>query len=154
MVHPLGVGRIHREPFAAPIARAAQTLELVDDDIAVLVLKIPDALEELLTPQIVAGHALLLAHLALDPGLRRDARMVGARQPQHFLAILPCASGEDVLQRIIQDMPKMQNPSNIRRRNDDRIRVLLGPRIGFKAFSGNPSGVPLGFHRLGFIGFR
>ena len=154
MTHPLGVRRVHREPLAAPIARAAEPLELVDNDVAVLVFEIPDALEELVAPEVAAAHALRLAHLALDPRLRGDAGVVGAGQPQHFLAILPRTAGEDVLQSVVQDVAEVQDAGDIRRRNDDRIPVLHGGRIGFEAFSIDPGRIPFGFDGLGFIGFR
>ncbi len=154
MADPLGVGRVHREPLAAPIARTAEALELVDDDVRVGVFIIPHALEELLAPEIAAADAFLLTQFALHLRLSRDAGVVGAGQPQHFLPLLPRAAGEDVLQRVVQDVAEMQNTGDIRRRNDDRIPVLLGGRIGFEAFSGDPSRIPFGFDGLGFIGFR
>jgi hypothetical protein len=42
------VVRVHGEAFAAPVARRAQLLELLDDDAAVLVLPFPDLLQKLL----------------------------------------------------------------------------------------------------------
>ena len=81
MTHPLRVGLVHGEPLAAPVARATEALELVDDDVAVLVFKIPDALEKLVASEIAAADAFLLAHLALDLRLGRDARVVRSRQP-------------------------------------------------------------------------
>ena len=77
---------------------------MIDDDIAVLVFEIPNTFEKLFAPEIAAAHTLGLTHLALDPRLSRDAGMVGAGQPHYFLAILPRPAGEDVLQRIVQDM--------------------------------------------------
>src|SRR5690606_15618773 len=101
---PLRVGPVHGETLAAPVAGTAEALQLSDDDVAVLVLEIPDALEELLAAEIAAGLALLLAQLALDLRLGGDAGVVGAGQPEHLLAFLPRAAGEDVLERVVEDV--------------------------------------------------
>ena len=154
MAHPLGVRLVHREPLAAPIARTTQPLQLIDDNVAVLVLKVPDALKEFLAPQIPAAHAFRFAHLALHPRLRRDSRVVRTRQPQHLLAILTSPPRQDILQRIVQNVAQMQNPRHIRRRNHNRVAILHRRRVGFKTFSVDPSGIPFGFDGLGFIGFR
>jgi hypothetical protein len=154
VAHPLRVFRVHGEALARPVAGATEALELVDDDVAVLVLEIPDALEELVAAEVAAGQLFLLAQLALDLRLGGDAGVVGAGQPQHFLAVLARAAGEDVLDRVVQNVAEVQDAGDVRRRNDDRIGVLLRRRIGFETFSVDPGGIPLGFHRLGFIGFR
>ena len=154
MAHPLGVWLVHRETLATPIARTTETLKLVNDDVAMLVFKIPNAFEKFVTPQIAATHPFLLAYLPLDASLRRNSGVIGTRQPQHFLAILPRSAGENVLECIVQNMPKVQYSSNIRWWNHDRIPFLHGRWVSFKAFSGNPSSIPLGFNRLRFVGFR
>ena len=43
LLHLARVGIVHREALTAPIARASELLELVDDDTAVFFLPLPDA---------------------------------------------------------------------------------------------------------------
>ena len=73
-----GIFRVHGEPFARPVARATKLLELVDDDVAVLFLPHPHALEEFLAPEVVARLLLLLLKLLFHHHLGGDARVVGA----------------------------------------------------------------------------
>ena len=56
-------------------------MELLQDDAALLAAPVPDLLEELLPAEVVAG-LLLLAQLALDDRLGRDAGVVRARDPE------------------------------------------------------------------------
>ncbi len=76
----LGIMIVHGEPFAAPIARASEFLELLDDDPAMFLFPVPDFLEESLAAEIVAvGDGFLLAQRFLDHGLGGDPGMIGAR---------------------------------------------------------------------------
>ena len=118
------------------------------------VFEIPDALEELFAAEVAAAKPFLFAQLALDLGLRRNAGMVGARQPKNFLALLARPPREDVLQCVVEHMAEVQNPGDIRRRDDDRVRILGRGRIGFETFPLEPGGIPPGFDRTRFIGFR
>ena len=60
LLHTARIFRVHREAFARPIARATELLELVDDDVAVLFLPHPDALEKFFAAEIVFGFFFLL----------------------------------------------------------------------------------------------
>ncbi len=151
---PLGIGLVHGEALARPIAGAAEALELIDDDVAVLVLEGPDALEELVAAEVAAGELFVLTQFALDLRLGRDAGVVGAGQPQHFFPLLAGAAGQDVLDRVVEDVSEVQDAGDVRRRDDDRVGGLVRGRIGLETFPVDPSGVPLGFHLLGFVGFR
>lgn len=57
--------------------------------------------------------------LALDDHLRRDARMVRARLPQHVLATHTLEADQDVLQRIVERMPDVERTGHVRRRDND-----------------------------------
>ena len=154
MAHPLRVGLVHREALAAPIAGTAEALELLDDDVAVFVFEIPDTLEKFFAAEVAAAEPFAFAQLALDLRLRRNAGMVGARQPKNFLALLARPPCKDILQRVVEHMAEVQNPGDIRRRDDNRVRILGRSRIGFETFPIEPSGIPPGFDRTRFIGFR
>src|SRR3546814_15285880 len=71
-------------PFARPVHRAAETAELAGDLAATFTLPFPDLVDELFAGE-VGALLLLLAQLALDHHLRRDARMVHADDPQRIL---------------------------------------------------------------------
>ena len=69
----------------------------------------------------------------LDRRLRADAGMVGAGQPEDLESLHPGAPREDVLDRIVQDMPESQDAGDVRRRDHDRIgrlrRMCVRPEI-------------------------
>src|SRR5699024_2003493 len=87
LAHGLGAALVHREALVLPVAGGAELFQLADDAVAVFVLPVPYALEELLAAEIVAGQALLLAEVFLYLDLGRDARVVGAGHPQGFVAL-------------------------------------------------------------------
>ncbi len=126
-----------REFFARPIATGAQTLQLVEDRAAGFFFPFPDALDERFAAHFLAGFIVSrFGHLAFHNHLRRDARMVGARLPQHTLAAHAFKSAQRILQRVVQRMPHVQHARDIGRRDNNgirlRIRVILGLEcIGF-----------------------
>ena len=135
-----------------------------------------DPLDKGLTPEVMFGNALLF-QLLFDAVLRRDARVVGARNPHGGLALLPRAACEDVLHRVVQDVPHVQHAGDIGRRDNYGMgfrEAFLGRRrIMRRAFPRNdagsvvsnfrqlptegtgffPNGVPLGFNVVGVVGF-
>ena len=153
LLHAAGILRVHREAFARPIARAAELLELVDDDVAVLFLPHPDALEKFLAAEIVAGFFLLLLELLFHHHLRGDACVVGAGEPKDFLAVHARLAAEDVLNRVVKDVAHVEHPGYIRRRDDDGIRGLGGLRIGGEATLLQPEVIPFVLNGLRFVGF-
>src|ERR1022692_457878 len=86
-LHAARIFRIHREPFARPITRAPEFLELLDDDAAMLFFPRPDALEEFFAAKIMLCLVLLLLQRPFDLYLRGDAGVVRAGQPENFLAV-------------------------------------------------------------------
>ncbi len=122
LLHATRVGRVHGEPLPRPIARAAQLLELLDDDAAVLLLPGPDLFEEFLPAQVVAVlHHALLAERLFHHGLRGDAGVVGAGQPEHFLAVHARLAGKDVLDGVVEHVPHVQHARDVGRRDDDGV---------------------------------
>ena len=79
--HGEGHVLVHGELGPGPVARAAEALELAQDHVPVLFLPVPDAPQELLPAEVIAGLALLGVDPLLDHGLRRDPGVVGARHP-------------------------------------------------------------------------
>ena len=50
--------------------------------------------------------------------------MIHARQIQNIIALHPLVAADDILQRIVPGMTKVQNPGHIGRRNDNCKRVF------------------------------
>ena len=107
-----------------PIARAPEAFELFDDDAAVFILPFQDAAQKFLSTEIVARFFLSAAEMFLDGGLGPDASVVGPRQPEHFATKHTRATRQDVLDRIVKNMPKSERAGDVRRRNDYRERRL------------------------------
>ena len=152
-LHAAGIFRIHRKAFARPIARATEFLELVDDDVAVLFLPHPDALEKFLAAEIVFGFALLFLQRLFHLHLRGDAGVVGPGQPENFLAVHARLAAEDVLDCVVEHVAHVEHAGDIRRRDDDGIRGLGGLRIGGEATLLQPEVIPFVLHGLRFVGF-
>ena len=120
--HGARAALVHREALARPVARRAERSELIHDAAAVLLLPLPDALRELLAPEFVAVRPLC-AKRRLHLRLRRDARMVAARNPDHILAAHALIAHEDVLQRIVEGVPHVELARHIRRRDHHTVRL-------------------------------
>ncbi len=69
--------------------------------------------------RLAAAGLLALHQLPLDHHLRRDARMVGARLPQHVAAAHALEAAQDVLQRVVERVPHVQRAGHVRRRDHD-----------------------------------
>src|SRR5712671_280525 len=80
LAHGARVARVERKAEPGPVGRAADDLELLDDRVAGLFDEAPDFLDEALAAQVEPAFALL-GEALLDDVLRRDAGVVGPRQP-------------------------------------------------------------------------
>ena len=135
----------------------AELLELLDDDAAVLFLPCPDAFEEFLAAEVVAmpDFAGFLQRF-LDDGLGGDAGVVGAGQPEDFLAVHARLAGEDVLDGVVEDVAHGEHAGDVRRRDDDGIRRAFGRHargVGGEAVLLQPEVIPLVLDGLRFVGF-
>ncbi len=146
---------VQGEAFAAPVARRAQATQLAHDGPAGFGLPLPHLLDEGVAAHVAPPRRALGRQLALDHHLGGDARVVGARQPQHGLALHAVIAGKDVLQRVVQGVADMQAARYVRRRNDDRIGVG-GAVSGLCRARGEQAALlPLGVDaRLGGLGFE
>ncbi len=109
---------VEREALTLPVCRVAEHALLVDNRPAILLLPLPDALEELLAPEVLAALPLLLERLLYDV-LRRDARVVGAGEPQRVPALHAAPPDQDVLDRLVERMAHVQYARHVRRRDYD-----------------------------------
>jgi hypothetical protein len=130
---------VHGESFAAPVARSAQPLELVEDGAAGFGLPLPDALDEFLAAEVPAMDALG-RQLALHDHLRGDARMVHAGLPENVLAAHALEADHDVLQRVVERMAHVQRAGYVGRRDDDG--ECLRARFSTSASAERPSFFP------------
>ena len=142
---------VHREAVALPVQRKPEHPQLLSNAIAVLFLPLPDATDKLLAAQVVAGLAFLFCQHALDHQLRRDARVVGARQPQRVVPLHASPAHQRVLHHVHR-VPHVQRPGDVRRRNRNRERRLRRRRTGMKIALLDPDFVPLLFHFRRVVG--
>ena len=151
----LGQPLVHGEALAAPVARGAEALELVDDGAAALGLPRPHLLDELLAAQRAAVGLLPLHQLPLDHHLRGDAGVVRARLPQHVLAAHALEAAQHVLQRVVERVPHVQRARHVGRRDDDAVGLGLGAlrAAGLEGLGLHPLRVDARFDVGGLIGF-
>ncbi len=146
---------VHREALARPVHARALAPHLVQNLPARLVLPLPDALDEFFTAQVVARQPLLL-QLAVDHQLRRDARVIHARQPERAVAAHALVPRHHVHQRVLQGVAHVERAGHVRRRDGDgedwgrRVAVDLWREIAF----GLPPRVMLLLGLLGVVSFR
>ena len=135
---------LHGEAGAVPVAGAAQLLELLQDDAAVLFFPLPGVLEEFLSADVFLGdaHALELGH---HLGFGGDGGVVRTGDPAGVLAVHAGLTDEDIIEGIVEHVSHVKDTRHIRRRNHDGVRLFF---IGFtvKELVCQPIGVPLVFH--------
>ncbi len=90
-----------------PVDAVAEAAHLAEDLAAGLGLPLPDALDERLAAEVVAGLALL-GQLALDDVLGGDAGVVHAGQPQRLVALHAPAAGQGVDERVLEGVAQVQ----------------------------------------------
>ena len=147
----IGEPLVHGEADPLPVAGCAQSLELVDDQVAVLFPPLPDLVDEGLSPQVVPGDALCRQGL-FHHVLGGDAGMVGSRHPQRVEPVHPLVADHDILQGVVQGMPHVENPGDVRRRDDDGIgRLDLITFIGMEIALVHPEIIPFLFNVLGVV---
>ena len=108
----------------------------------VLVLPDPDSVDELFAAQVMPALFFFLQQPLFDDGLRGDTGMVGARHPQGVVPLHPLEANEDVLQRVVQRVPQVQGPGNVRWRNDNRVRLARGIGLAMKISPFLPKRIP------------
>ncbi len=148
--------RVHGEPGAGPVAGSAESAELLEDDAAVLLLPFPDAVDEGIAAEVIAVPDLAgLAEGFLDDVLGGDAGVIGAGEPEDFLAFHAGLAGEDVLDGVVEDVPEGEDAGDVGRRDDDGIGRACWRHAGGvcgETAVFHPEVVPLGFDSLRFVG--
>ena len=112
---------VHGEVFALPVDRGAEPLHLAKNRAAVVPPPLPHALDEGLAAQLLPGRAFA-RHLALHQHLRRNAGMVGARNPQHPVAAHAPPANENVALRVLEHVAHVQVAGHVGRGQQNRKR--------------------------------
>ena len=116
---------VHGEALTAPVTRRTELLELGNDAVAILVLPVPNALEELFTTQIITGLALIDTQVFFNLDLGCDTCMVGAGHPECGIALHALGTDQDILKGLIECMTHVQLTGNVRGRDDDGKGLLV-----------------------------
>mmetsp|Transcript_38932 Transcript_38932/g.105432 ORF Transcript_38932/g.105432 Transcript_38932/m.105432 type:complete len:406 (+) Transcript_38932:1744-2961(+) len=117
---------VHGESLPRPVDASSDLFELAADTVAVLLLPGPDALEELLAAQVVAGQLLVLEEQPLHHALRCDACVVGAGHPQRHVPAHAVPASERVLDGTSERVAQVQGARHVWRRDhhDEPLEVL------------------------------
>ena len=136
---------VEGEALAGPVHGIADRAHLRSDRPAVLLLPLPDAVDELVAPVVVAVLALLRLELGLHLGLGGNARVVHARQPQHLVALHALAAHQGIHQGVVERVTHVQLTGHVRRRQHDRVRGFVRGRIRREVTGVHPAFVQVAF---------
>ncbi len=93
--------------------------------------------------------------MALDDHLRGDAGVIGAGLPKDVATGHARVPDHDILQRVVEGMPHVQAAGHVRRWDDDRVRLGVGPGIAAagEGAAPFPGRVMFFLNLAGLIGF-
>ena len=103
-----------------PVAGTSQFTQLFKNDSAVFISPFFRVFQKTIPSEIVLILALfaeLLFHLCLGG----NTRVIGTREPESIMALLPCPAGQNVLDCVVENMPHGQDTGHIGRGDDDGI---------------------------------
>ena len=118
LTHGLGVILVHGKALVIEVDGAAHTLNLLDDDAAVLVGPIPASVDKLLATNLQAADALAL-ELLVDLGLCGDTGVVGAEHPARGLAAHAGHTDDGILDGVVGSVAHVELAGHVGRRNGD-----------------------------------
>ena len=118
LAHGLGIVLVHGKALVIKVDGAAHTLDLLDDDAAVLVGPVPAGVDELVATDFQAADALAL-ELLVDLSLRSDTGMVGAEHPARGLTAHTSHTNDGVLDGVVGGMAHVELAGHVGRRNGD-----------------------------------
>ena len=118
LAHGLGVVLVHGEALVVKVDGAAHTLDLLDDDAAVLVGPIPAGVDKLIAADLQTADALAL-ELLVDLGLRGNTGVIGAEHPARGLAAHAGHADDGVLDGVVGGVTHVELAGHVGRRNGD-----------------------------------
>ena len=145
---------VHGETLALPVAGCAEFAELPDDGSAILLAPCPDPFDELLPSEFVASGSLFFAEIFFDAAFGCDAGVVGSGEPADFIAFHSVPARENILKRIVENMPHGQDAGHVRRGDHDGIRFFIGIGLAVEKAVVFPVGIPFFLDGRGFVCFR
>ena len=151
LAHGLRAALVHGEAGAAPVAGGAHFALLAHDGVSVLVLPVPDALQELLAAQVVAAQSLPDAEVLLHLDLGGDAGVVRAGQPQGVVALHALIADQDVLQRAVHGVSHVQLAGDVGGRHNDGEGLFVPSPVGAEPAAVHPEIVDASFHLCGVV---
>ncbi len=151
LLHGVGEPLVEGEALAGPVAGGADGAQLPDDLAAILLLPLPDFVQELLATQVVAGQVLLLLEVCLHLRLGGNAGVVHAGNPAGLATLHLLIADQDVLQGVVEDVPQGEDARHVGRRDDDGVGLLGAVGRGVEVSALLPFGVPLGLHLCGGV---
>jgi hypothetical protein len=81
---------------------------------------LPNLGHERLATHRLAGELVVAVELLFHDGLRGNARVVGAGQPERLESRHAAVPDHDVLQRVVQRVAHVQDARHVRRRDHDQ----------------------------------
>ena len=118
LAHGLGIVLVHGEALVVEVDGAAHTLDLLDDDAAVLVCPVPAGVDKLVATDLQAANALAL-ELLVDLSLRGDTGVVGTQHPARGLAAHAGHADDGVLDGVVGGVAHVELAGHVGRRNGD-----------------------------------
>ena len=141
---------------AEKAARAAVLDGKPDDEAARLRARVTEVMrEEGLDPsEFVASGSLFFAEIFFDAAFGCDAGVVGSGEPADFIAFHSVPARENILKRIVENMPHGQDAGHVRRGDHDGIRFFIGIGLAVEKAVVFPVGIPFFLDGRGFVCFR
>jgi len=142
---------VEGEALARPVGRVTELAHLPGDDVPGFRLPLPDPLDECIAADVVAREAFL-PELTLDDVLRCDAGVIGAGQPESRVPLHALASDDHVLDGVVQSVSHVEDTGDVRRWDDDAVRLAVGVHLRTKGSGILPYRVPARLDLFGLIG--
>ena len=125
----------------------------------VLLLPLPDGLDELGSAKVVTGLALSSPQHVLDDTLGRNTGVIATWQPESSLAVHSVPSNHQILQRIAQGVTHVQSTSDVGGRVDDNETTLIldgavGLELGLEEAFLLPPAIPSRLDGNGVVGLE
>ena len=109
---------------------------------AVCLAPLPDAIDERVAAELMAVFAFL-RKILLDRVLHRDARVIGAGQPERVVPLHPARAHDNIVQSDVERVTEMELTGDVGRRNYDREDRARTSRVGLEVAEVNPALKPV-----------
>ena len=126
---------------------------MFEDAVAVLLFPCPDSFDEAFAADVVAGFVFFFLELLFHDGLRGDAGVIDAGDPDGVESAHAVDAGEDVLEGVVDGVAEVQGAGDVGGRDDDAVGGAGGVGVGGEAVFVQPDFVDRGFYAGGVVGF-